>query len=193
MDHLDNCWLLTNPVQSDQDGDLLGDSCDGDQDGDGLPNQLDNCPADPNPDQLDRDDDGTGDACDPETCCFNDDLGGCIDPTTPFTVYLPDTTSVTTGETFYPVFWANRKLVTIQYRWSVSGPEGSRSVVVNPEGSTSYEFQYGYHYPREEFLVSLVPDMPGWYEIRLDAALSFEDELFPQHSESNASFLLLAK
>jgi len=37
--------------------------CDGDLDGDGVPNALDNCPNTYNPDQTDTDGDGIGDAC----------------------------------------------------------------------------------------------------------------------------------
>ncbi len=40
----DNCPLTPNPDQANADGDLWGDACDGDQDNDGIPNELD-----PNP------------------------------------------------------------------------------------------------------------------------------------------------
>ena len=50
---------------SDTDGDGIGDACDGDVDGDGVPNGTDNCPLIANADQLDTDGDGLGDACAP--------------------------------------------------------------------------------------------------------------------------------
>ncbi|HET6398291.1 MAG TPA: thrombospondin type 3 repeat-containing protein, partial [Candidatus Thermoplasmatota archaeon] len=55
---------------SDLDGDGLGDECDEDMDGDGVPQAApggfpDNCPRVPNPDQRDADGDSLGDACDP--------------------------------------------------------------------------------------------------------------------------------
>ena len=63
-DSSDNCPLVANPDQVDQDLDGLGDLCDADLDGDGLANEVDNCPDLANPDQADLDGDGTGDACD---------------------------------------------------------------------------------------------------------------------------------
>jgi hypothetical protein len=75
--------------QRDTDGDGNGDACDGDLDGDDIPNSsdacpftassinsdgdedgvgdpCDNCSESPNPDQADLDQDGTGDICDPD-------------------------------------------------------------------------------------------------------------------------------
>src|SRR6185295_14735575 len=50
--------------QQNQDGDSMGDVCDGETDGDGWGNPADNCYL-PNPDQADGDGDGYGDVCDP--------------------------------------------------------------------------------------------------------------------------------
>jgi hypothetical protein len=44
LDGADNCQGLSNPGQSDIDGDGAGDDCDGDMDGDGFANGSDACP-----------------------------------------------------------------------------------------------------------------------------------------------------
>ena len=63
----DNCPVVPNADQVDQDVDGFGDVCDTDLDGDGLENGIDNCPFFANPDQADLDGDGVGDACDTDT------------------------------------------------------------------------------------------------------------------------------
>jgi hypothetical protein len=71
-DKFDNCPTVKNPANKNLDGDKLGDACDPDIDGDGIPEvpvppQLtgDNCPGRANPDQKDADFDRIGAACDP--------------------------------------------------------------------------------------------------------------------------------
>lgn len=73
----DNCPLVANPRQENNDGTGGGDACDPDDDDDGLtdaadtdrdgdelPDADDNCPGARNPGQADFDRDGEGDACD---------------------------------------------------------------------------------------------------------------------------------
>ncbi|MDG2472585.1 MAG: thrombospondin type 3 repeat-containing protein [Pseudomonadales bacterium] len=90
LDYVDNCPLVANGAnednQSDIDGDQIGDLCDSDRDGDGVYNDsdafpdnsaetldtdndthgdnADNCPLISNVDQADVDQDGAGNVCD---------------------------------------------------------------------------------------------------------------------------------
>lgn len=79
----DNCPELSNPDQSDSDGDGTGDVCEGsaiDSDEDGIPDSQDNCPDFSNPTQENRDGDALGDACDP---CTDADADGFGSPGAP--------------------------------------------------------------------------------------------------------------
>jgi hypothetical protein len=60
----DNCILIQNTDQLDSDLNGQGDQCDGDDDGDTIPDSSDNCPLMPNFDQIDSDGDQAGDTCD---------------------------------------------------------------------------------------------------------------------------------
>ena len=57
LDSNDNCVGLANGDQSNMDRDQLGDACDSDADGDGVPNEADKCPT------SRRGPDANGDGC----------------------------------------------------------------------------------------------------------------------------------
>jgi choice-of-anchor B domain-containing protein len=61
---IDNCPLVANPNQEDNDNDGIGNDCDNDDDNDGVLDINDNCPLITNPLQEDDDNDGIGNLCD---------------------------------------------------------------------------------------------------------------------------------
>jgi hypothetical protein len=71
-DSVDNCIYIPNPTQANLDGDLLGDVCDDDRDGDGVFNIDDVFPDDPT-ESTDTDGDGVGNNAD------SDDDGDLLD------------------------------------------------------------------------------------------------------------------
>ncbi|MCB9539212.1 MAG: thrombospondin type 3 repeat-containing protein [Myxococcales bacterium] len=78
-DDCDNCPLVANPGQEDDDFNWTGDACQ-DSDWDQVPDLTDNCPTTPNPGSGQTDDadgDGHGDACD--RCPGAPDPPGYID------------------------------------------------------------------------------------------------------------------
>ena len=62
-DNKDNCLMVYNPEQLDEDSDSLGNECDEDIDNDGIDNTQDNCKLIYNPLQEDFDGDGVGNKC----------------------------------------------------------------------------------------------------------------------------------
>lgn len=86
FDDEDNCVLVPNSDQANDDGDMFGNACDNcpdtpnddqlDTDGDQVGDACDNCISDPNQDQADADSDGLGDVCDACPLDADNDVDG---------------------------------------------------------------------------------------------------------------------
>lgn len=173
----DVCANVFDPDQTDLDADGIGDACDPDIDGDGFMNPQDTCAQASNLDQLDADRDGLGDACDDRFCfvVLGDDAS-CLDPGAPLTVYSPPL-SVSPGDLTRLRLFMNRQSQAVTYRWDlVSAPEGSRARLNSPSGSVGYSSPFEYHY-LEGDEPTLVPDLPGTYEVRVQVTTIWEDRL----------------
>ncbi|MCS6912508.1 MAG: thrombospondin type 3 repeat-containing protein [Myxococcales bacterium] len=198
----DNCPAVYNPDQKrtlppnrgERCGDLpCGDACSRDIDDDKVLNPVDNCPLVANPEQADADKDGLGDACDRHFCFVvqRQDRDACLDPDNTFQVYSPtlpmldpqgrvvEEDEPVTGRPVRLRLFANRQNVAIRYSWSVvSRPPGSRAVVTNPQGATSYSTPWEYHYLGDR-VATFTPDMPGRYVLKVSAEQMFSDPVNP--------------
>ena len=101
-DDADNCPLITNDDQLDDDLDGIGNCCDDDffgfcqppdSDQDGINDSLDNCPMVSNSGQSDNDKDGAGDACDTD-----DDNDGVLDTADAFSLISLGSLTDTDGD-----------------------------------------------------------------------------------------------
>lgn len=100
FDYQDNCQGYYNPNQVDTDSDsgeppyqpvnayprdpsTGGDTCDTDDDGDGVADSSDNCPKVSNKEQTDADSDGKGNVCDPQPFPADGPTATAAAPSTP--------------------------------------------------------------------------------------------------------------
>jgi hypothetical protein len=214
-DSNDNCPYIANADQSDLNHNGLGDVCDVDQDGDGIPDKVvivegkqyrpmlttevnaqglagDNCPSVANHDQLDTTNAGVGDACKTNWCYVIDRAhpDQCLDSQQAFQVNAGVETSVGTGETVTLPLWANRKGAAISYTYTVTArPDGSTAAVVNPIGAVANSRYYQYVFPQGQE-PKFTPDSSGTYTILLNAHLVYPDSLYRSQQDASAKLTL---
>jgi uncharacterized protein (TIGR03382 family) len=208
-DSEDNCPFIANPDQSDLNHNGVGDACDIDEDGDGIPDKAvvvlgreyaalsvdkggDNCPAVPNHDQLDTTNSGLGDACKTNWCYVVDRAqpSQCLDPARAFEVNAGVEATANGGETVSLPLWANRKGAVISYTYAVAQrPAGSTAAIINPSGAVTNSRGYQYVFAAGEE-PRFIPDVAGRYTLALNAHLESADKLFPSQQDASASLTL---
>ncbi|MCU0664435.1 MAG: thrombospondin type 3 repeat-containing protein [Myxococcota bacterium] len=193
----DNCRAVPNPEQSNLDSDSLGDACDLDLDGDGVPNTWDNCPKLANADQADEDRDGTGDACDDLFCyAVNGDTKNCLSyaPGSELAVYLASASDLRTKQPVQLHLFANRKDARLSYEMTflrTTWPDYGQASIENATGQTTDDASFEYHYaPGLEPIFEARE--PGVYEITVIATVTQSDPAFPgEEGQSATSSALL--
>lgn len=195
--------------QVDSNGNGIGDSCDPDLDGDGIPDGKvittqdgagthvtkvalggggDNCPTVPNHDQRNTTGAAMGDACNANYCLVVDksNPGDCLKPSDPFKVHAGGSVTLKAGETMRLPLFANRNNTAIAYKWSVAqAPAGSGAAISNPTGAVSLSRNYQYAYFNDH-IPTFTADVSGKYVITVEAKLAFPDRQFPQVTGSTA-------
>lgn len=212
-DFKDNCPFVKNPEQTDTNANGIGDACDPDEDGDGIPDKAlikdatgntigattilvanggDNCPLVANHDQLDSTNSGIGDACRTSYCFVVDrsQPAQCLDPKAPFTVNAGVEATMNGGDTIIPPLWANRKGEAISYTWTVaSAPAGSSAAIQNPVGTVTVSHLWSYQYVQGQE-PTFTPDAQGVYTLQLQANLVYPDREYPSVTSSTSELTI---
>lgn len=200
-DSFDNCPTVSNHDQkiSFPSQTTLGDACNVDVDGDGVPDKNgdlsvrdsahggDNCPTVPNRDQADTSGQGVGDACNNSYCVVVDKShpDNCLNPQAPFAVSAGGSVSLKSGETMRLPLFANRNNAGIAYTWSVAQrPDGSSAAVQNPTGAVSLSRNWQYAY-LDGHVPTFTADVSGTYQITVSAQLAIPDRIFPSIKTSS--------
>jgi len=170
----DVCPYHPDPEQDDLDENDIGDACDPDLDGDGVPNGADSCPMADNPGQEDWDRDRIGDACDDYFCyVVGGDAENCLDPAAALAAYAPSVLDARVGEPLRLRLWVNRESVPLTYNWTVVSGSGTGGIE-SPEGSVVWSSPYEYHY-FEGSVPTFEATVAGVYTVEVRVELAGED------------------